>query len=59
MAVRIFWFVYHMQAEKYGLASAENVTPAPCPQTAHGTLQTQDESVIVGYYTSAEVLFRK
>ena len=29
------------------------------PQRAHDTLQPQDESIIVGYYTSAEVLPRK
>ena len=28
------------------------------PRRAHGTLQPQDESVIVGYYTSAEVFPR-
>ena len=35
-------------------ASAEAAHPVP-PRRAHGTLQPQDESVIVGYYTSAEV----
>ena len=29
------------------------------PRRAHDTLQPQDESIIVGYYTSAEVLPRK
>ncbi len=29
------------------------------PRRAHDTLQPQDESIIVGYYTSAEVLFQK
>ena len=32
-------------------------SPFP-PRRAHGTLQPQDESVIVGYYTSAEVFPR-
>ena len=37
----------------------QNPHTSLCPQTAHGTLQMlrrADESVIVGYYTSAEVL---
>jgi len=29
------------------------------PRRAHDTLQPQDESIIVGYYTSAEVPLRK
>ena len=29
------------------------------PRRAHDTLQPQGESIIVGYYTSAEVLLRK
>ena len=33
-------------------------SPFP-PRRAHDTLQPQDESIIVGYYTSAEVLPRK
>ena len=32
-----------------------NASPFP-PRRAHDTLQPQDESIIVGYYTSAEVL---
>ena len=43
---------YHMQA--VAEASAEAAHPVP-PRRAHGTLQPQDESVIVGYYTFAEV----
>lgn len=35
-------------------ASAEAAHPVP-PRRAHDTLQPQDESIIVGYYTSAEV----
>ena len=38
-------------------ASAEAAHPVP-PRRAHGTLQPQDESVIVGYYTSTEVRSR-
>lgn len=38
-------------------ASAEAAHPVP-PRRAHDTLQPQDESIIVGYYTSAEVPFQ-
>ena len=43
---------YRLQATAE--ASADAAFPVP-PRRAHGTLQPQDESVIVGYYTSAEV----
>ncbi len=47
-----FWGCgYHLQAEKGGEAPAG----AASPSRAHDTLQPQDESIIVGYYTSAEV----
>ena len=39
-------------------ASAEAAFPVP-PRRAYDTLQPQDESIIMGYYTSAEVLPRK
>lgn len=44
---------YYLQATAE--ASAEAAYPVP-PRRAHDTLQPQDESIIVGYYTSAEVL---
>ena len=47
---------YYLQATAE--ASAEAAFPVP-PRRAHDTLQPQDESIIVGYYTSAEVLPRK
>ena len=34
---------------------SDRIPPRESPRRAHGTLQPQDESVIVGYYTSAEV----
>ena len=40
------------RGEGYGARDDESRTP---PRRAHDTLQTQDESIIVGYYTSAEV----
>lgn len=40
------------QGEGYGARDDESRTP---PRRAHDTLQMQDESIIVGYYTSAEV----
>ena len=43
---------YRLQATAE--ASAEAAFPVP-PRRAHDTLQPQDESIIVGYYTSAEV----
>ena len=43
---------YYLQATAE--ASAEAAFPVP-PRRAHDTLQPQDESIIVGYYTSAEV----
>ncbi len=46
---------YYLQATAE--ASAEAAFPPP--RRAHDTLQPQDESIIVGYYTSAEVLPRK
>ena len=47
---------YYLQATAE--ASAEAAFPVP-PRRAHDTLQPQDESIIVGYYTSAEVPPRK
>ena len=44
---------YRLQATAE--ASAEAAFPVP-PRRAHDTLQPKDESIIVGYYTSAEVL---
>ena len=44
---------YRLQATAE--ASAEAAFPVPS-RRAHDTLQPQDESIIVGYYTSAEVL---
>ena len=43
---------YHMQAVAEAYAEAAYFAP---PRRAHDTLQPQDESIIVGYYTSAEV----
>ena len=40
------------QGEGYGARDDESRTP---PRRADDTLQMQDESIIVGYYTSAEV----
>ena len=40
------------RGEGYGACDDESRTP---PRRAHDTLQPQDESIIVGYYTSAEV----
>ena len=40
------------RGEGYGACDDESRTP---PRRAHDTLQPQDESMIVGYYTSAEV----
>ncbi len=46
---------YRLQATAE--ASAEAAFPVP-PRRAHDTLQSPDESIIVGYYTSTEVLPR-
>ena len=52
---RFWWFGYRVQTTKLVEASAE----AACPLgRAHGTLQPQDESTIVGYYTFAKVSLR-
>ena len=40
------------RGEGYGACDDESRIP---PRRAHDTLQPQDESIIVGYYTSAEV----
>ena len=40
------------RGEGYGACDDESCIP---PRRAHDTLQPQDESIIVGYYTSAEV----
>ena len=40
------------RGERYGACDDESRIP---PRRAHDTLQPQDESIIVGYYTSAEV----
>ena len=40
------------RGEGYGACDDESRTP---PRRAHDTLQPQDESIIVGYYTSVEV----
>ena len=37
---------------------SDRMPPRESPRGAHGTLQPPDESIIVGYYTSAEVLSR-
>ena len=48
---------YYLQATAE--ASADAAYPPRPPRRAHDTLQPQDESIIVGYYTSAEVPPRK
>jgi len=45
---------YRYRCQSVAKASAEASYTVP-PRRAHGTLQPQDESVIVGYYTSTEV----
>ena len=44
------------RGEGYGACDDESCIP---PRRAHDTLQPQDESIIVGYYTSAEVHSQK
>ena len=54
---RFLRFGYRVQTTKSAEASAEAAFPVP-PRRAHDTLQPQDESIIVGYYTFAKVSLR-
>lgn len=51
--------IHTLQTAKPAEASADAAYPPHPPRRAHDTLQSQDESIIVGYCTSAEVLPRK
>ena len=52
----VFAVCIHTASRKTGRGFRRSRIP---PRRAHDTLQPQDESIIVGYYTSAEVLPRK
>ena len=52
----VFAVCIHTANRKTGRGFRRSRIP---PRRAHDTLQPQDESIIVGYYTSAEVLPRK
>ena len=56
LSTPVFAVCVHTANRKTGKASAEAAYPPRPPRRAHDTLQPQDESIIVGYYTSAEVL---
>jgi len=52
----VFKVCIHTANRKTGRGFRRSRIP---PRRAHDTLQPQDESIIVGYYTSAEVPLRK
>ena len=52
----VFAVCIHTASRKTGRGFRRSRIP---PRRAHDTLQPQDESIIVGYYTSAEVPLRK
>ena len=52
----VFMVCIHTANRKTGKGFRRSRIP---PRRAHDTLQPQDESIIVGYYTSAEVPLRK
>ena len=52
----VFAVCIHTASRKTGRGFRRSRIP---PRRAHDTLQPQDESIIVGYYTSAEVPPRK
>ena len=57
LATLVFAVCIHtLQTAKPAEASADAAYPPRPPRRAHDTLQPQDESIIVSYYTSAEVL---
>ena len=51
--------IHTLQTAKPAEASADAAYSPRPPRRAHDTLQPQDESIIVGYYTAAEVPLRK
>ena len=56
LTMLVFAVCIHTANRKTGRGFRRSRIP---PRRAHDTLQPQDESIIVGYYTSAEVPPRK
>ena len=56
LTTSVFAVCIHTANRKTGRGFRRSRIP---PRRAHDTLQPQDESIIVGYYTSAEVPLRK